>query len=80
MPDGERKFADFTGMKAHLVDDRQAFVTGLTEALMIYGYGRSVGFSDRPLIEELVAKSEANGHGLRDLLTNIVLSQPFLTK
>ncbi len=80
MPDGEREFKNFAEMKAFLVDDQQAFVNGLTEALMIYGYGRSVGFSDRPLIEELVTKSEADGYGLRDLLTNIILSQPFLTK
>ena len=80
MPDGQRKFADFSGMKKHLVDDQKAFVTGLTRALMIYGYGRSVGFTDRPLIEELVAENESAGFGLRDLLTRIVLSKPFLTK
>ena len=80
MPDGEREFKNFTEMKQYLVEDQQAFVTGLTRALMIYGYGRSVGFTDRPLIDDLVAASQSNGYGLRDLLTGIVLSKPFLTK
>ncbi|MEM7014056.1 MAG: DUF1588 domain-containing protein, partial [Verrucomicrobiota bacterium] len=80
MPDGERKFANFAEMKHYLVEDQEAFVTGLTRALMIYGYGRSVGFTDRELIEELVDRSRSGGYGLRDLLTSIALSEPFLTK
>ena len=80
MPDGKRKFTNFQEMKAHLVTDKDAFVTGLAKALMVYGYGRSVGFSDRPLIEKLVAQNQAAGYGLQDLLTGIILSEPFQTK
>jgi hypothetical protein len=80
MPDGKRKFTNFQEMKAHLVSDKEAFVTGLAKALMVYGYGRSVGFSDRPLIEKLVAQNQAAGYGLQDLLTGIILSEPFQTK
>lgn len=58
------EFANFAEMKRYLV------------ALMIYDYGRSVGFTDR----ELVARRRNDGYGLRDLLTSIVLSEPFLTK
>ncbi len=80
MPDGKRHFSGFEELKAYLVDDRDAFVTGLTEALMTYGYGRSVGFSDQALVEEIVAECRAQGYGLRHLLTRIILSEPFLTK
>lgn len=80
MPDGKRRFSNFREMKRYLVDDQKDFVTGLTRALMTYGYGRSVGFTDRSFVEQLVAKSESQGWGLRDLLINIILSEPFLTK
>jgi len=80
MPDGERRFKTFGEMKVRLVEDEQAFVTGLTKALMIYGYGRSVGFSDHDLIDEIVAKSKSQRFRLRDLLTSIVLSEPFMNK
>lgn len=80
MPDGERRFSNLREMKAHLVDDQADFIAGLTRALMTYGYGRSVGFTDRSLIEELVTKSRSQGNGLRSLLTSIVLSDPFMTK
>jgi hypothetical protein len=80
MPDGKRKFADFNEMKMRLVEDQKDFVVGLTRALMTYGYGRSVGFSDRALIEEIVAANQLDGGGLRSLLVSIVLSKPFLTK
>lgn len=80
MPDGERRFSNLREMKGHLVDDQADFVAGLTRALMTYGYGRSVGFTDRSLIEELVTKSQSQGYGLRSLLTSIVLSEPFMTK
>lgn len=80
MPDGKRRFSNFREMKAHLADDHEAFVAGLTRALMTYGYGRSVGFTDRSLIEELVAENAAWGYGMRSLVTSIVLSEPFMTK
>ncbi len=80
MPDGERKFADFNEMKTRLVENQKDFVSGLTRAIMTYGYGRSVGFSDRALIEEIVAANQWDGGGLRSLLVSIVLSKPFLTK
>lgn len=80
MPDGDRQFANLAEMKHYLVEDREAFVTGLTRALMIYGYGRSVGFTDQELIQKIVAENKSKGYGLRDLLTALVLSEPFITK
>ena len=80
MPDGKREFADFGEMKRHLVADREALLTGLTEAIMTYAVGRSIGFSDQERIEQLVKKTAASGYGLRTLVHNVVQSEPFLTK
>lgn len=80
MPDGKRQFANFLEMKKHLVTDQDKFVSGLTHALMTYGFGRSIGFTDQTLIEEIVKKSKVKQHRLRSLLTSIILSEPFLTK
>ncbi len=80
MPDGKRKFADFPQMKRRLVEKRNAFLSGLTKALMTYAFGRTVGFSDRDVIERIVKETAQDGHGLRTLVHKIVQSKPFLTK
>lgn len=80
MPDGKRKFANFREMKRHLVTDRDALLSGLTEAIMTYAVGRTIGFSDQETVEQIVKETARSGYGLRTLIHNIVQSEPFLTK
>ena len=80
MPDGERKFDNFRQMKGFLSDDSEAFMTGLTKALMTYGLGRSIGFTDEERVKQLVADANAEGNGLQCLVKQIILSEEFLSK
>lgn len=80
MPDGEREFSTPREMKKLMMDDRDAFLTGLTEAIMTYGIGRKVGYADQVEVERIVAATAAKRYGLRTLIHEIVKSNPFQTK
>ena len=53
---------------------------GVTESLMSYALGRSLDFTDRPLVEETVAKLRTQGGGLRTLLHLVVAGDAFRRK
>lgn len=80
MPDGKRRFSTPGEMKTLMMADRDAFLTGLTEAIMTYGIGRKVGYADQVEVERIVADAAAQGYGLRSLLHGIVASNSFRTK
>ena len=80
MPDGKREFSNFLEMKQQMAANKDALLTGVTEALMTYAFGRTVGFTDQDLVEQIVAETAAEGYGFRTLLHKIVQSRPFLTK
>lgn len=80
MPDGERQFASYLEMRQHLASERDAMLAGLTESMMTYALGRTVGFTDKEVVEQIVHETAKEGYGLRTLVTKIVQSQAFLTK
>lgn len=80
MPDGKREFSSPREMKQRMMSDRDAFLTGLTEAIMTYGIGRKVGYADQIEVQQIVSATAAKGYGLRTLLREIVKSPPFQTK
>ena len=80
MPDGRRSFSSPEEMKDWMMEDRDAFLTGLTKAMMTYGIGRKVGFPDQVEVERVVAVTAAKGYGLRTLIHEIIRSKPFQTK
>ena len=80
MPDGKRTFTSPEEMKDLMMEDRDAFLTGLTEAIMTYGIGRKVGYADQSDVQRVVAATAAKGYGLRTLVHQIVQSDSFQTK
>jgi hypothetical protein len=76
MPDS-RKFANIREYKRLLLDDEDAMARSLTRLLMSYSLGRQVGFSDRPAVEEILASTKAQGHGLRSIIYEIVTSETY---
>jgi hypothetical protein len=79
LPNG-RSFNDIKELKAILVEQRSQFVKSLTEKLLAYAMGRHIAPTDRPHVDAILAKSVANGDGLRDLVTLVALSRPFRSK
>jgi hypothetical protein len=79
MPNGE-SFQNVTGLKQIMADDLQQFSRNLTAKLMTYAAGRTMSVSDRAEIDAIVARLDAEGGGLRDLVNQVVTSKTFLTK
>ncbi len=77
-PDG-RSFQTPAQLKALLKEghDREAYVRGLTEKLMIYALGRGLERYDRPAVAAITAKLQARDYKFSELVLGIVTSLPF---
>jgi hypothetical protein len=79
LPNGQR-FDDVAGLKKVLVERKQQFARMLTERLLAYACGRRIEPLDRPAVNRIVAATADNDYKLRDLIEQVVLSQPFRMK
>jgi hypothetical protein len=75
-----RAFRNIDELKKVLVEDRDQLTRCLTEKLSIYATGRSLRFSDRAMVHEIVARTSAGKYGFRSLIHEIVQSRGFLNK
>ena len=76
LPDGE-KFKDVHGLKAALMKQERQVAASLLEGLMCYALGRDVSFTDRPIIEKALDDMEKKKYPVRDMIKQLVLSEPF---
>lgn len=77
LPSGET-YHDFADFKTLLGTTRgKHFIRNLIEKLMVYTTGRPTERSDRFAIEEIREHVQANGNGLRTMLTQVLLSDHF---
>lgn len=80
LPDGT-ELKNLEELKRYLLTERkEQFARALTSKLMAYALGRSLEFSDEPLIEEIAKKSLKNDLRLQSLVQSIVTCRVFLTK
>ena len=79
MPDA-RKFSDINAFKDMIVADKHALLRNLAQQLLIYSTGRDMTFGDRTALNEIVARTEKQGGGVRTLLHEIVRSSLFQTR
>lgn len=56
------------------------FAQGFSTALIEYALGHSAGFSDEPLIRQMVAESEKQNFAIRSFIHTLVQSREFQTK
>ncbi|MBL6714566.1 MAG: DUF1592 domain-containing protein [Pirellulales bacterium] len=76
MHDG-RSFTGFVDFRQSLVDNPEPFVRGFTEKMIVYATGRPLTLADRPAVSAIMARAQADGLGLKDLLKAIVESELF---
>jgi len=76
LPDG-RSFQTPTELKALLKADREAFVRGLTEKLLIYALGRGIERYDRPVVAAIADRLPSRDYKFSELVLEIVNSLPF---
>ena len=75
MPNGDI-FKDVVGLKEIMVNDLELFARNLSTKLLTYATGRTMEVSDRPLLTAS-SRSIQPENGLKDLLTQVVLSEDF---
>ena len=76
LPTGER-FDDVVGLKKVLMNRKDRFARALTSKLMAYALGRHVGPEDRPTVDGILVELEKGNVGMQELITQVVLSEPF---
>lgn len=70
-------FADIREFKSILLKNKDQIARGLTEKLLTYGLGRSLGFSDRKAVEQIVSQIKNQKYGFRTLIHEITQSETF---
>ena len=79
LPD-ERTFTGIAVFKTLLAADKHTLLHNLAKQLTIYATGRDIAFSDRAALNDIVARTEKQGGGIRTLLHELVLSSLFQTR
>jgi hypothetical protein len=79
LPDG-RSFKTVEDFKKLILADPEQIARSITEKLMVYSTGHTVGFNDQKAINAILADTKKSDYGLRTLVHSIVASELFLTK
>jgi hypothetical protein len=77
---GGRAFADVRGLRQHLLDEERQLARNLAGQLVAYATGTPVRFSDREVVESVLAEAAGSGYGVRSLIHGIVQSRLFREK
>jgi mono/diheme cytochrome c family protein len=75
-----RSFSGIRDFKALLRERHEQVARALVGKLITYATGAAVHVADRPEVERILRETASSGHGLRDLVTAVVLSEPFRSK
>lgn len=78
-PDG-RSFEGAAGLKKVLRGDLRKVARALCEKMLTYALGRGLEYPDGCVVEKITGALEQGGYKLPALVTEIVLSEPFLLK
>jgi hypothetical protein len=79
LPDGTR-FDDLDGFRDLVLSNPSTLARNLAEKILTYGTGAPVGFTDRPVLDEIVQQAADSDFGFRSLLHAAVTSPVFLEK
>jgi hypothetical protein len=73
-------FKDYFEMRDIIASKSDGFARGFSEALLEYALGRTVGFRDEPLVQEMLSQSGKKDLALREFIHALVSSKEFHTK
>ena len=79
LPDG-RSFADVRELKSLLLTNPELIARNLIHQLTTYATGAPVQFADRPVVDNILAKSRKKAFGIRTLIHELVQSDVFRMK
>ena len=75
-----QKFGGISEFKTLLVANKHQLLKNLAQQLLIYATGRPIAFSDRAALNDILARTEKQGGGIRTLIHELVLSPLFQTR
>ncbi len=73
-------FKNYFELRDIIASRREPFARGFSAALIQYALGRPCGFSDEPLIADMVQRAEAKQFAVREFIHILVNSKPFHSK
>jgi hypothetical protein len=73
-------FKDFFELRRLIASQPERFARGFSEALVEYAMGRSVGFADAQLIDDMVTNAARENFAVREFLQTLVASRVFQNK
>jgi hypothetical protein len=73
-------FKDYFGLRDIVASKSDNFARGFSAALIEYALGRPCGFSDEPLIENMLDQSAKRDFAIREFIHSLVESKEFHTK
>jgi hypothetical protein len=79
LPDG-RTFQDIRDFKRLLLADEAQIARNVARQLAVYATGAPIRFADRPAIEQILQRAQADHYGVRTLVHLIVQSDLFQNK
>jgi Protein of unknown function (DUF1592)/Protein of unknown function (DUF1588)/Protein of unknown function (DUF1585)/Protein of unknown function (DUF1587)/Protein of unknown function (DUF1595)/Planctomycete cytochrome C len=79
LPDG-RTFQDIRDFKRLLLADETQIARNVARQLTVYATGAPIRFADRPAIEQILQRAQADHYGVRTLVHLIVQSDLFQNK
>jgi hypothetical protein len=79
LPSG-REFHSVAEYKQALLAERDHFVRGFSKKMLTYALGRSVGATDRELVDGVVRSLESNDFRIQSLVQAVVASEAFRMK
>jgi hypothetical protein len=79
LPSG-REFHNLAEYKQALLAEKDHFARGFTKKLLTYALGRSVGATDRELVDGVVRDLERHDYRIQSLVQAVVASEAFQMK
>ncbi len=73
-------FKDYSGLRDIIASKSDAFARGFSTALIEYALGRPCGFSDAPLLADLLKQTHKKDLAIREFILALVSSKEFHTK
>jgi hypothetical protein len=75
-----KSFKNLTDFKKILLSDPDQLARNVAAKLLTYGTGAGISFADRVTLDEIVAATRKQDHGMRALIHAVVSSKAFLNK
>lgn len=73
-------FSGYFELRDRIAEKPERFARGFAEALLQYGLGRQVGFSDEVLLEQLMHDASQKNFAMREFILSLVQSRVFQSK